>query len=85
MPLRALTRRINTYLYLARVMDYFDPFGEPYDRTTATRFQLISFSSDWRFGTEHSEAMAEHRRHVVAEINTLEARQDELLDELRLL
>jgi hypothetical protein len=33
----------------------------------------------------HSEAMADHRRHVVAEIGTLEARQDELLDELRLL
>ena len=33
----------------------------------------------------HSEAMADHRRHVVAEIDTLEARQDELLDELRLL
>jgi hypothetical protein len=33
----------------------------------------------------HSEAMAEHRRHVVAEIDTLDARQDELLDELRLL
>ena len=38
-----------------------------------------------REATEHSEAMAEHRRHVIAEINTLEARQDELLDELRLL
>jgi hypothetical protein len=38
-----------------------------------------------REAAEHSEAMAEHRRHVVAEINTLEARQDELLDELRLL
>jgi hypothetical protein len=33
----------------------------------------------------HSEAMADHRRHVVAEIATLEVRQDELLDELRLL
>jgi hypothetical protein len=33
----------------------------------------------------HSEAMAEHRRHVVAEIGALEVRQDELLDELRLL
>ncbi len=32
----------------------------------------------------HSEAMAEHRRHVVAEIDSLETRQDELLDELRL-
>ena len=38
-----------------------------------------------REATEHSEAMAEHRRHVIAEINTMEARQDELLDELRLL
>jgi hypothetical protein len=38
-----------------------------------------------REAAEHSQAMAEHRRHVVAEINTLEARQDELLDELRLL
>ncbi len=33
----------------------------------------------------HSAAMADHRRHVVAEIDALEARQDELLDELRLL
>jgi hypothetical protein len=33
----------------------------------------------------HTEAMADHRRHVVAEIAGLEARQDELLDELRLL
>jgi hypothetical protein len=33
----------------------------------------------------HSEAMADHRRHVVAEIGTLEGRQDELLDQLRLL
>jgi len=33
----------------------------------------------------HSEAMADHRRHVIAEIHDLEVRQDELLDELRLL
>jgi hypothetical protein len=33
----------------------------------------------------HSQAMADHRRHVVAEIHDLEVRQDELLDELRLL
>ncbi|MGZ4674316.1 MAG: hypothetical protein ACXV5U_00025 [Ilumatobacteraceae bacterium] len=33
----------------------------------------------------HSEAMADHRRHVVAEIATLETQQDKLLDELRLL
>jgi hypothetical protein len=33
----------------------------------------------------HSDAMAEHRRHVATQIAALEARQDELLDELRLL
>jgi hypothetical protein len=33
----------------------------------------------------HSEAMAGHRQHVVAEIGALEAQQDKLLDELRLL
>src|SRR3954449_5316033 len=44
----------HTYLYLSRVMDYFDPFAEEYSRAPDTRFLLISFSSDWRFGTEHS-------------------------------
>ena len=33
----------------------------------------------------HSEAMAAHKRHVVAEIGALEVQQDKLLDELRLL
>jgi hypothetical protein len=33
----------------------------------------------------HSEAMADHRRHVVAEIGAVETEQDTLLDELRLL
>jgi homoserine O-acetyltransferase len=45
-----------TYLYLSRVMDYFDPFAEIKSPPTRpdTRFLAISFSSDWRFGTEHS-------------------------------
>jgi homoserine O-acetyltransferase len=49
----------NSYLYLTRVMDYFDPFGDPLaaDRLAAcrTRFLAISFDTDWRFGTEHSQ------------------------------
>ena len=45
----------HTYLYLSRVMDYFDPFAEDRQRTPSTRFLLVSFDSDWRFGTEHSE------------------------------
>jgi homoserine O-acetyltransferase/O-succinyltransferase len=62
-----------TYLYLSRVMDYFDPFSERTARPD-TRFLVVSFDSDWRFGTEHSrhltrelEALgADVRRHEVA-------------------
>jgi len=45
-----------TYLYLSRTMDYFEPFAEPprSPEPPSTRFLLISFDSDWRFGTEHS-------------------------------
>ena len=49
----------NTYLYLGRVMDYFDPFARS-GRTSSTRstpgdtsFLVLSFDSDWRFSTEH--------------------------------
>ena len=58
----------GTYLYLSRVMDYFDPFGETYERTTGTRFQLISFSSDWRFGTEHSVVIQQRLREHGAQV-----------------
>ena len=44
----------HTYLYLSRVMDYFEPFADEPGRTPDTRFLLVSFDSDWRFGTEHS-------------------------------
>jgi homoserine O-acetyltransferase len=50
-----------TYLYMSRVMDYFEPFAERYERAPSTRFLVISFSSDWRFGTEHS-------RHIEVEL-----------------
>lgn len=47
-----------SYLYLTRVLDYFDPFADPEALTKLTqdpvRFLLMSFSSDWRFSTEHS-------------------------------
>ena len=49
-----------SYLYLTRLMDYFDPFADP-DLELArisTRLLAISFDSDWRFGSEHS-------RHLV--------------------
>jgi homoserine O-acetyltransferase len=50
----------NTYLAYTRVLDVFDPFPDeqapvPELEGCATRFLLLSFSSDWRFGTPHSE------------------------------
>jgi homoserine O-acetyltransferase len=50
----------NTYLYFTRVLDTFDPFPDehapvPALAASATRFLVLSFSSDWRFGTPHSE------------------------------
>ena len=50
-----------TYLYLTRIMDAFDPFGaesRPVALDPRTRALVVSFSSDWRFGTEHSRALA---------------------------
>jgi homoserine O-acetyltransferase/O-succinyltransferase len=48
-----------TYLYLTRIMDAFDPFGAgPVTLDPATRALVVSFSSDWRFGTEHARALA---------------------------
>lgn len=53
----------NTYLYLTRVMDYFDPFAD--EAAAAARlaasksaFLIVSFDSDWRFPTAHSEEIA---------------------------
>ncbi len=47
-----------SYLYLTRVMDYFDPFADPaaVQRIAGgtSRFLIMSFNSDWRFNTSHS-------------------------------
>ena len=49
-----------SYLYLTRVMDAFDPFGgpEPVVLDPRTRALVVSFDSDWRFGTEHAVVVA---------------------------
>jgi len=50
----------NTYLYLTRVMDYYDPFGGDPAILAAklarvdARFLVLSFDSDWRFSTGHA-------------------------------
>jgi homoserine O-acetyltransferase/O-succinyltransferase len=59
----------NTYLYMTRVMDYFDPFADPAyvqrqvtaaarSAAGATRYLVLSFDSDWRFSTEHAREIA---------------------------
>ncbi|MDO5677090.1 MAG: homoserine O-acetyltransferase [Propionibacteriaceae bacterium] len=53
-----------SYLYLTRVLDYFDPFAatDALDLLKAdpVRFLLVSFTSDWRFSTEHSRRIVRH-------------------------
>lgn len=50
----------NSYLYLSRVMDYFDPFAEsPRLDGLTTQFLVLSFDTDWRFPTRHSVAIAD--------------------------
>jgi homoserine O-acetyltransferase len=51
-----------TYLYLSRTMDYFEPFADQPGPAPATRVLLVSFDSDWRFGSEHSHHIAEELR-----------------------
>ena len=64
----------NTYLYMTRVMDYFDAFadlpapsgGEA--EAGGTRFLVVSFDSDWRFDTEHSREIVRHLQALRAPV-----------------
>lgn len=53
-----------SYLYLTRVMDYFDPFADPAAldvlAESPVNSLVISFSSDWRFGMDHSLRIVKH-------------------------
>ena len=57
-----------SYLYLTRVMDYFDPFADPDALAGVTehpvRWLLVSFDTDWRFGTEHSRRIVRRLEHA---------------------
>ncbi len=53
----------NSYLYLSRVMDYFDPFADAEAararlQDAGTRTLVVSFDTDWRFPTRHSVEIA---------------------------
>ncbi|MBF0295492.1 MAG: homoserine O-acetyltransferase [Magnetococcales bacterium] len=66
----------NTYLYITKAMDYFDPFPDP--ETTArrllafnARLLVISFDTDWRFDTSRSKELVKmlnwHKKTVTFE------------------
>lgn len=69
----------NTYLYMTRVMDYFDPFADPAyvqrqvaaaaaTPAGATKYLVLSFDSDWRFSTEHAREIADELRGAGAPV-----------------
>ncbi len=63
----------NTYLYMTRVMDYFDPFADQayVGRQVAagdTSYLVLSFDSDWRFSTEHARVIADELRAAGAPV-----------------
>lgn len=53
-----------SYLYLTRVMDYFDPFAEQGALNLVSQLKprtlVLSFDTDWRFATEHSRRIVRH-------------------------
>ncbi|MDL2283636.1 homoserine O-acetyltransferase [Oxalobacter sp. OttesenSCG-928-P03] len=64
----------NTYLLITRALDYFDPAAS-YDgdltkalANTRAKFLLVSFTTDWRFSSEASQAIVkaliDNRREV---------------------
>ena len=65
-----------SYLYLTRLLDYFDPFGDPGTaaalRETRTRFQVTSFDSDWRFDSQQSATMAERLAALGVDVDLAE-------------
>ena len=82
----------NSYLYITRAMDYFD-LAASFDgqlasafRQSATRFCVLSFSSDWLFPTSGSRDLVEALTAVAANVSSCEFQTDRghdsfLLDE----
>src|SRR5213078_3711908 len=84
----------NTYLLITRALDYFDPALEFEGDLSAAfaaaccKFQLVSFSTDWRFSPERSreivKALLDNRRDVsYAEIEAPHGHDAFLLDDAR--
>jgi len=84
----------NTYLLITRALDYFDPARTHAGDLTATfararcRFQLVSFTTDWRFAPARSreivKALVDNRLDVsYAEIAAPHGHDAFLLDDPR--
>ena len=68
----------NSYLYITRAMDYFD-LAEEYGGTlatafqgTATRFCLVSFTSDWLYPTAESRRIVHALNAAAAHVSFVE-------------
>ncbi|KQU76883.1 MULTISPECIES: homoserine O-acetyltransferase [unclassified Rhizobacter] len=84
----------NTYLLITRALDYFDPAREHGGDLSAAfaaarcKFQLVSFTTDWRFSPERSReivrALLDNRFDVsYAEIDAPHGHDAFLLDDAR--
>jgi homoserine O-acetyltransferase/O-succinyltransferase len=82
----------NSYLYITRAMDYFDLAGAHGGvlanafKGTATRFCLVSFTSDWLFPTRESREIVHALNAAAANVSFVEVDSDKghdafLLDE----
>ena len=72
----------NSYLYITRAMDYFDlaadyggVLAEAF-RGTATRFCIISFSSDWLFPPQGNKQIAHALNAAAANVSFVEIETD---------
>jgi homoserine O-acetyltransferase len=82
----------NSYLYMTRAMDYFDlaadhggKLAEAFSKT-ATRFCVVSFTSDWLFPTEENRSIVHALNAAGASVSFVEIDTDRghdafLLDE----
>lgn len=73
----------NSYLYITRAMDYFDlaePYGgrlaDAFAGSAATRFCLISFTSDWLYPTTESRAIVHALNAIGAAVSFVELESD---------
>ena len=71
----------NTYLYMAKAMDYFDLQGDDTSLADAlsdvtARFLVLSFSSDWLFATARSRELVSALRAIGIEVTFAEIPSD---------